>query len=504
MGRLFWKIMFCFWFAMIPMGIGIVWSIVELMGDTPTDQFRHIAGRSLHNNVRALGLVMEHGGQSAAKRFLTELDGLIPFPPPIPNSQKDSNRDEVPPGVEDPHSRFQKSRKPGVAPGIGKRRLPWEILVLDPQGVELLERPVPDWALPVSEKMDDILTQSVISSTGKQYTIVARIQQGSEWGTVRRRWRSLRLINGLLDHPKQLGIQLLAGILISSLVCSLLSWYITQPVKKLRTATRRLSAGDFDVRVAQAIGGRNDEISELGWDFDHMADRIQALIVCEQNLLNDVSHEFRSPLARLQVAVGLARHKAPGALIPELERIEREIHRLDDLVGQVLMLSRLDANAMEECHDYVDLPVLLEDVARDAEFEASSKGRHIRIVQNLDECTFQANVSLLHSALENVIRNAVKYTHEGTTVELTLETDKQQTDWVRIQVCDQGNGVPKAMLAKLFDPFFRVQSARDRETGGYGLGLAIAQRAIRVHGGEILAQNRTEGGLCIIIRLPIR
>jgi signal transduction histidine kinase len=483
------------------MGIGITWSIVALMSDTPTKQIQHIAIRSLHHNIRALGLVMEHGGQSAAKRFLTGLDDLIPSPPFAAISDQSLNKVETSNVLENKNSQ---SRKPGVAPGIGKKRLSWKILVLDTQGIELLKRPVPTWAKQVPIGADNILTQSVISSTGKQYSIVARIEIKPEWKTARRGWLSLRLIRDLFNNPKRLGIALVAGVLMSALACFLLSWYITQPVKKLRAATRRLSSGNFDVRVAQAIGRRNDEISELGWDFDRMADRIQALIASKQGLLDDVSHEFRSPLARLQVAVGLARHKAPNALTPEVERIEREIHRLDNLVGQVLMLSRLDADAMEGCHDYVDLPALLEDIVRDAEFEASSKNRHICIIQNLGECTFKANVSLLHRALENVIRNAVKYTHEGTAVELILDKDEQQTDWVKIQVCDQGSGVPKAMLPKLFDVFFRAESGRERETGGYGLGLSIAQRAIQVHGGEIQAQNRTEGGLCIIIRLPIR
>ncbi len=501
MGRLFWKIMFYFWITMIPMGIGITWSIVELMSDTPTGQIQHIAIRSLHHNIRALGLVMEHGGQSAAKRFLTGLDDLIPRPPFAATSDLSLNKVETSNILENKNSQSQKT---GVAPGIGKKRLPWEILVLDTQGIELLKRPVPKWAMQVPDGADNILTQSVISPTGKQYSIVARIEIKPEWKTARRGWLSLRLIRDLFSNPKQLGIALVAGVLMSTLACFLLSWYITQPVKKLRAATRRLSSGNFDVRVAQAIGGRNDEISELGWDFDRMADRIQTLIASKQGLLDDVSHEFRSPLARLQVAVGLIRHKASSELIPEVERIEREIHRLDDLMEQVLMLSRFDANAMDGCHDYVDLPVLLKDIVQDAEFEASSKNRHIRIIRNLNECTFKANASLLYSALENVIRNAVKYTHEGTTVDVSLDIDIQQTDRVLIQVRDQGNGVANAMLAKLFDPFFRVESARERETGGHGLGLSIAQRAIQVHGGEIQAKNRSKGGLCVVINLPIR
>ena len=504
MGRLFWKIMFYFWIALIPMGIGITWSIVELMSDTPSGQIQQIAIRSLQQNIRALSLVMEYGGQSAAKRFLTGLDDQIPSYPLRPFPEHNPNVVGTTNVLKNIGSQPRKSRMPGVAPGIGKKRLPWEILVLDVRGIDLLKRPVPEWAMQVPEGAENIITQSVISPTGKQYSIVARIEQKPGWKTARRGWLSLRLIRDLLNNPIQFGIRLFIGVLISGIVCFLLSWYITQPVKKLRAATRRLSSGNFDVRVAHAIGGRNDEISELGWDFDHMADRIQALIVSKQGLLDDVSHEFRSPLARLEVAAGLLRHKAANALIPEVERIEREIHRLDDLVGQVLMLSKLEADAMEGCHDYVDLPALLEDIVRDAEFEASSKNRRICIIQNLDECTFKANVILLHRALENVIRNAVKYTHEDTTVELSLEIDRQKADWVQIRVSDQGNGVPKAMLAKLFDPFFRVESARDRETGGFGLGLSIAQRAIQVHGGEIQVKNRTEGGLCFIIRLPIQ
>ncbi len=502
MGRLFWKIMFYFWITMIPMGIGITWSIVGLMSDTPTKQIQHITIRSLHHNIRALSLVMEYSGQSAAKRFLTGLDDLIPTPiPPLAViSGLNLNKVETSNILKNKNSQ---SLKLGVAPGIGKKKLPWEILVLDPHGNDLLKRPVPTWAMQVPDGTDNILTQSVISPTGKQYSIVARIEIKPEWKTARRGWLSLLLIRDLFNHPKQLGIGLIIGVLMSVLACFLLSWYITQPVKKLRAATRRLSSGNFNIRVAEAIGGRNDEFSELGWDFDRMADHIQALIASKQGLLDDVSHEFRSPLARLQVAAGLIRHKASRELIPEVERIEREIYRLDDLMGQVLMLSRFDANALDGCHDYVDLPALLEDIVQDAEFEASSLNRHIRIIQSLDECILKANVSLLHSALENVIRNAVKYTHEGTSVELSLDIDTQQNDWVLIQVCDQGNGVPNAMLSKLFDPFFRVENARERETGGHGLGLSIAQRAIQVHGGEIQAKNRKKGGLCVVIRLPL-
>ena len=511
MGKLFWKIMFCFWFAMIPMGIGIAWSIVELMSEAPTDRRRFLLHRNLHNNVRALALVLEHSGESAAKRFLTDLNGLPPVLPPgpphsvdLPDSTEQINKRQQP--YSSRRRMHLNDRKPGGFQGMRGHPLPgavsWDIMVLDTQGIDLLQRPVPQWALHNSALAVDRLTQTVIASSGAQYSVVARVLQRLPQAPDRRRWLSFKLMNDLLNHPRQLGIRLIAGIVLSSLVCFLLSWYLTQPVKKLRAATRRLSAGNFDIRVAQAIGARNDELAELGWEFDHMADRIQALIASEQNLLNDVSHEFRSPLARLQVAVGLARHKAPDTLIPEVTRMEREIQRLDDLVGQVLMLSRLDANAMEGCHDYVDLPALLEDVARDAEFEASSRGRSIRIVDNLHDCTLKANVSLLHSALENVIRNAVKYTHEGTTVELSLTRDQHKPDWLQIEVCDQGNGVPEAMLDKLFDPFFRVETARDRDSGGYGLGLAIAQRAIRVHGGEIAAHNHNKGGLSVILRLP--
>ena len=243
-------------------------------------------------------------------------------------------------------------------------------------------------------------------------------------------------------------------------------------------------------------------MESLGIDFDYMAERIQTLVGTQQNLLNDVSHELRSPLARLQVAVGLAQQKAGNEISNELERIELEITRLNDLLGQVLTLARLDSGAVDQCDDYVDLVALLEDIAADANFEAAVGNKHVS-VEYTSSCFMQANLSLLHRALENIVRNAVKYTAKGTIVKIRLHMLDPSVERVLIEICDRGEGVPESLLPRLFEPFFRVATARDRSSGGYGLGLAIAKRAITTHQGTVKARNREDGGLCVCIELPV-
>jgi len=356
MGRLFWKILGCFWLAMIPMGIVIILTIIDSISDAPGNQRRFLIQPSLHQDVKALSLVLEHGGESAARRFLIALNERPPSLPPDPARRMNTYHP-----VFFPSQRPLRNQRKTNATHISTHRTSSrtamrEIIVLDPKGIDLLQCPVPQWAFAHAAQLPGLLSRTVISLSGQHYSIIAREQYRTEQPPKRRRWLSFRLINELLDHPGRLGWRLMVGLAVSGLVCFLLSWYLTQPVKKLRAATRRLSAGDFDIRVAQAIGARNDEIAELGWEFDQMADRLRALIASEQNLLNDISHELRSPLARMQIAVGLARQKATDAIIPAIERMEHEIQQLDNLVGQVLTLSRLDANAMEGCHDYVDLP----------------------------------------------------------------------------------------------------------------------------------------------------
>ncbi len=245
------------------------------------------------------------------------------------------------------------------------------------------------------------------------------------------------------------------------------------------------------------MGRRRDEIADLGRDFDRMAQQLQILVGSQRRLLHDVSHELRSPLARLQAAIGLARQQ-PEKLDASLDRIERESGRLDELVGELLTLSRLEAGMSGAMDEEVDLVGLVAGIADDAQFEAEASGRHVRFCGD-GEFVVKARAELLHRALDNVIRNAVKYTRKGTEVEVEVER-RTAPDCLIVTVADRGPGVPESDLQTVFEPFFRSDSSV--ATAGFGLGLAIARRAIEMHGGTIRVMNREGGGLCVAIVLP--
>jgi two-component system sensor histidine kinase CpxA len=298
------------------------------------------------------------------------------------------------------------------------------------------------------------------------------------------------------------GIGILIAVISSGLVCYLLARSMTSPVTRLRRAAQSLAAGDLSVRTGAPSGGSRGEMIELMRDFDVMAERLETLVDSQSRLLKDVSHELRSPLARLSVALGLARQKASPDIEASLARIELEADRLNQLIQRLLTISRLESGADGLHKGSLSLRELVEQVAHDAEYE--SPGRHCRVVADAnDEFLVEADPDLLRSAVENVIRNATRYTTEGTTVEVRLERQKApHGDEMVIRVADAGPGVPEAALMKIFEPFYRLDDARNRQTGGAGLGLSIADRAIRLHGGQVHASNRKEGGLEVEIRIP--
>jgi two-component system sensor histidine kinase CpxA len=295
---------------------------------------------------------------------------------------------------------------------------------------------------------------------------------------------------------------LVVALLLSALICLGLARYLSAPVRKLRAATQGLAAGDLDIRVGPMLGRRRDEMGGLARDFDRMAERLQALIESQQRLMRDISHELRSPLARLQAALGLARQRTDGRASEELDRIERETERLNELIGQVLSLTRVATDTNNGAREPVDLGYLVRAVAGDADFEAEQNGRRRVVVESRGACVVTGDPALLHSAIENVVRNAVRYTAEGTTVDVSVAGDDARGQAV-IRVRDHGPGVEQAILSKIFEPFFRASDARDRASGGYGLGLAIAKRAVELYGGSIEAANAATGGLEVIIRLPL-
>lgn len=322
---------------------------------------------------------------------------------------------------------------------------------------------------------------------GEQYTLVIEYPPGP------------RVFFGPHEIP---GLGITIAIVSSGLVCYLLAWSLTSPVARLRKATQQLAAGDLTARTGASQGGRRDELGQLMRDFDRMAERIQMLMESQSRLLKDVSHELRSPLARLSVALGLARQRANPENEGALNRIEIEADRLNQLIQRLLTIARLESGSDGIRKTRLSLRELVEDVAHDAEYE-SARGKVLISAEPTDEYFVEADPDLLRSAIENVIRNAVRYTAEGTKVEIRLERRiGDDGEDVAIHVLDSGTGVPECDLERIFEPFYRVDDARNRQTGGAGLGLSIADRAIRLHGGRVHASNRAEGGLEVEIRIP--
>ena len=312
--------------------------------------------------------------------------------------------------------------------------------------------------------------------------------------------RSITL-SRVLNRPRIMATPILLAALISAIICLLLARYLTAPIGRLRKATQKLAMGDLTQRVSPSMGKRKDEIVELANDFDYMAEQLQTLLESHKQLLRDASHELRSPLARLQVALGLARQRGGDSTNQELDRIEREAERLNDLIGQLLTLARFETNTAEIEYSAVELTALLEQIVDDAAFEARASNRQVKIIQSMP-VTIKGNSVLLSSALENVVRNAIRYTAEDTVVEVSLKDDDENPGWLVIIVRDHGPGIPEKMLESVFEPFVRVGLARDRQSGGYGLGLAIAKRAVYLHGGKMTAVNEDDG-LSILICLPV-
>jgi signal transduction histidine kinase len=297
--------------------------------------------------------------------------------------------------------------------------------------------------------------------------------------------------------------QLIAVLLTTGVVCYLLARYFTSPVVRLRAAAQQLASGDLSARVGAANGRRRDELTDLGRDFDVMAERIETLMVSQKRLLHDISHELRSPLARLKIALELARQTDGPEAEWALDRIDLEADRMNELINQLITLARLDSDSPMAGGDTVDLKGLVEETVLDADFEARSNNRSVKIEASGD-CLLVGSEPLLRSAIENVVRNAVSYTEGGTTVEVSLrcEGEGEQKQAV-ISVLDHGAGVPQAALADIFRPFYRVADSRDRQSGGIGLGLSITRRTVEVHGGSVEAFNAPRGGLLVKIILPI-
>ena len=300
--------------------------------------------------------------------------------------------------------------------------------------------------------------------------------------------------------------QLPVAIVVCGLTTFVLVLLLVRPIGRLRVAARNLANGELATRVGEPdredrlFGG--DEIQGLVHDFNYMAERLERLVGAQKILLRDVSHELRSPLARLSVGLELAREEAPPSMMLHLERIEREAGRLNLLIGQLLRLSSMESTNAPTDTQLFNLNGLLQDLLPDAQFEAQQRSCKIRVLNQCD-CMVRGNQDLLYRAIENVVRNAIRYTREESTVELKISCEESVgVPMVNLDVSDRGPGLPEEELENIFLPFYRVDDARQRDTGGFGVGLAIAERAVRMHHGEVKARNRPEGGLIVSLRLP--
>lgn len=325
----------------------------------------------------------------------------------------------------------------------------------------------------------------LVSADGEVYTLL---------------FSPLRRPAGIRDGLPAGSSLFLLALLVSGVVSYLLARAITHPVRKLRHATVSLAEGQMDSRVSSSVGNRRDEIGMLARDFDAMAEKLQRAAAQQTELSRNVSHELRSPLARLRVATELAKRKA-GEL-PEFERMDEEAERLDRLIGQILRYTRLESGAQLE-RSRVDLSELVQEVVDNVNFECrSGEYAGVRVESELDAVAFTGYADALTSAIENVVRNAVRHSPAGGRVLVRLAADPQAAT---VEVLDEGEGVGDDELPRLFEPFFRTRSAAlDSSKRGTGLGLAIAERAIRLNGGTVMAANSAEGGLRVLVTLPLR
>ena len=500
MHRLFWKIFGWFWGAMILIGLTLYFVVLTTRPEPLPLAWRDTAEASLRVAGRNAAKAYETAGQSGLLSYLAneerlpstrywlfdnlgrELSGVA-LPDPEQRGA-DANSNTVPNAVSSENLPPPNSQRSGLMSFLSGDSPPPSPQLMQ----KLRERAAREQeAIFQSAGPRTMATVSVQSPKSKAY-VLAALMPSPRFGRP-------------TTDPQTQFLGGLAALAISGFFCFWLVFYITRPLTTLREATRLLAEGDLTARTGADKSRRRDEVANLGRDFDAMAERIEILMNAQTQLLGDISHELRSPLTRISMALALARRHATNGqsgleLLATLDRIGRETARLNILIGQLIELTRLESG--EAHHEPLDLAQLAREVVSDAEFEAKNTGRSVQIIAN-ERCPTNGSRELLRSALDNVIRNALRHTKAGTTIHVNL---LRHEDYIFVRVRDHGTGAPPESLKKLFDPFYRVETARDRQSGGIGLGLAITQRAIRSHGGNITARNSEKGGLEIVMCLP--
>ena len=358
------------------------------------------------------------------------------------------------------------------------------VYVIDQQSREILQR---EQALrSLQQRSRRMESESVVGQDGSVYTIflVDRIPPTTI----------------LAPGPQGTALRILAAAIISALVSFFLARSLASPLEALRIATRRIAAGDLNARVSMPTPERYKEFSQLANDFNVMAERLDIMQQANRRLLRDVSHELRSPLARLSVAVEIARKKGAENIRGELDRIELEGQRLESLVNDVLGLLRETSEHAPKQDEQLDLAELLSELVQVVNYEVP-EGKPGIVWHSPPPLDYRGDREMLWRTVENLLRNALRHTDAEQGVMLSLQVDAAGHQYL-IAVRDHGPGVPEQELEKIFQAFYRVQESRDRSSGGHGIGLAIAAAAVGRHGGRIRAFNAEGGGLLVQVTLP--
>ncbi len=443
MRRLFWKIFLSFWLAMILIVGVFAWVNhtlnLRFEGSPLPERLEFV----LRSNAETAAGVLRRGGREALTRWL------------------------------------RRGRFPRMS----------RVLVFDPKGFELLNRPLPR---PLKHLREIGQPPNVLKSD-RYYALSARDSDGDYYRIA----AISTLPPGPLFSAGREGVllRLAIAVVVSALICVLLARSITARVNRVRWAAREISSGNLGARVGPQARG-NDELAELAGDFDSMAARLEGALESQRQLLLDLSHELRSPLARLQVATELARKRFGRSEAPELDRIEQEAERLNELIGQILNLSREDQEQRPLKREPTDLAALLRELAERNRVDSGAPAIEVDAPAGLE---LALDPPLIERALENVLRNALRHSPPGETITVTLAP---RDGGAEVKIADRGPGVAEDQLERIFKPFYRVGAARDRESGGYGLGLAIAKAAVERHDGQISAHNRPGGGLEVRLLLP--
>jgi two-component system sensor histidine kinase CpxA len=447
MTRLYWKIFLSFWVVIIlTVVITVTVNSIVFRDEADNTRFNALRGSLAGLSERAQR-TLDEGGKQGLRDWLRERQDRQPFPP---------------------------------------------LLIIDSAGKDLLGRPLPPRFDP--QRLESSLKRARRPGPGRKPRLQIHELRGANGETYRLLVPNFRpRLGGWFMQPQARAMFPLILVLLSGAACLLLARYLTRPIRAFRIAGKAIAGGDLSTRVGPEIARRRDEFGDLAIDFDRMAEQIEALLGSQKKLLRDVSHELRSPLARLQAAAGLIRQKDRDADNAHLDRIEREAENLNELIGQILNFVRLESLTSID-RQPVDLGRLVGDIVDDARYEGEAEQKTVDY-HLTEDVEISADEALIYRAIENVVRNAIRHSRHRTGVTIS----ESEPGHVKITVDDDGPGIDPADAERIFEPFFTRPSPDG--TAGAGIGLAIARRAAELHGGSIRARNRPQGGLSVEIEI---